>query len=185
MRPVRRLLVPARSDVRLAKALNDRASFRRFCGFSTYRSTPGRTAFVRFRAELIRLGLDRTLFDRALFAAVTRQIRVTGPKELSVPEAVGRALCIRAGSAGQDRQRLLLRNAEISRVRYRIGTVSGTATQSHGLRPMWCLGDVVSGRCGGWEMWWLGVAKAGLRVQLSAMAYHLRRSMTLLVPTTT
>ena len=176
--------------MRLAKALNDRASFRRFRGFSTYGSTPGRTAFVRFRAELIRLGLDRTLFDRTLFdrtlfAAVTRQIRVTGPKELSVPEAVGRALCIRAGLAGQDRQRLLLRNAEISRVRYRIGTVSGTATQSHGLRPMWCLGDVVSGRCGGWEMWWLGVAKAGLRVQLSAMAHHLRRSMTLLVPTTT
>ena len=62
-----------------------------------------------------------------------------------MPEAVGRALCIRAGSAGQDRQRLLLRNAEISRVRCRIETVSGTSTQSHGLCRMWRLGDVVAG----------------------------------------
>jgi transposase, IS5 family len=57
------------SDVRLAKALDDRASFRRFCGFAACESTPERTAFVRFRAELVRRGLDRSLFE-----AVTRQL---------------------------------------------------------------------------------------------------------------
>lgn len=57
------------SDVRLAEALEDRASFRRFCGFSTHEPTPERTAFVRFRAELVRLKLDN-----ALFAAVTGQL---------------------------------------------------------------------------------------------------------------
>lgn len=57
------------SDVKLAEALDDRASFRRFCGFSAHESTPERTAFVRFRRELVRRGLDRTLFD-----AVTRQL---------------------------------------------------------------------------------------------------------------
>jgi IS5 family transposase len=57
------------SDVRLAEALDDRASFRRFCGFSAHEFTPERTAFVRFRGELVRVGLDRTLF-----AAITRQL---------------------------------------------------------------------------------------------------------------
>src|SRR4051812_34717321 len=47
------------SDVRLAEALDDRASFRRFCGFAAHEPTPERTAFVRFRAELLRRGLDR------------------------------------------------------------------------------------------------------------------------------
>jgi len=37
------------SDVKLAEALDDRASFRRFCGFSGAEPTPERTAFVRFR----------------------------------------------------------------------------------------------------------------------------------------
>jgi transposase, IS5 family len=54
------------SDVKLAEALDDRASFRRFCGFSAYE----RTAFVRFRRLLIAKGLDKTLFD-----AVTGQLR--------------------------------------------------------------------------------------------------------------
>ena len=35
------------SDVKLAEALDDRASFRRFCGFSASEATPERTAFVR------------------------------------------------------------------------------------------------------------------------------------------
>src|ERR671916_756566 len=61
------------SDVRLAKALDDRASFRRFCGFAACESTPERTAFVRFRAELVRRGLDRSLFE-----AVTRQLDPRG-----------------------------------------------------------------------------------------------------------
>src|SRR5829696_1521079 len=57
------------SDVRLAQALEDRASFRRFCGFAAHEPTPERTAFVRFRAELVRRGLDRALFE-----AITRQL---------------------------------------------------------------------------------------------------------------
>ena len=57
------------SDVRLAEALEDRANFRRFCGFALHEPTPERTAFVRFRAELVRRGLDRTLFE-----LVTRQL---------------------------------------------------------------------------------------------------------------
>ena len=41
------------SDVKLADALDDRASFRRFCGFSGTEATPERTAFVRFRRLLV------------------------------------------------------------------------------------------------------------------------------------
>jgi transposase, IS5 family len=51
------------SDVALAEALTDRASFRRFCGFSRDEATPERTAFVRFRRMLIACGLDRSLFE--------------------------------------------------------------------------------------------------------------------------
>jgi hypothetical protein len=36
------------SAVKLAEALADRASFRRFCGFAAAEPTPERTAFVRF-----------------------------------------------------------------------------------------------------------------------------------------
>jgi IS5 family transposase len=58
------------SDVKLAEALDDRASFRRFCGFSANEATPERTAFVRFRRHLVSNSLDRSLFD-----AVTMQLR--------------------------------------------------------------------------------------------------------------
>jgi IS5 family transposase len=58
------------SDVKLAEALDDRASFRRFCGFATHELTPERTAFVRFRRALIAQGLDRSLFE-----AVTGQLK--------------------------------------------------------------------------------------------------------------
>jgi transposase, IS5 family len=58
------------SDVKLAEALDDRASFRRFCGFSGNEATPERTAFVRFRQALAARGLDRLLF-----AAVTAQLK--------------------------------------------------------------------------------------------------------------
>jgi transposase len=51
------------SDVALAGALSDRASFRRFCGFSCAEATPERTAFLRFRRELLTHGLDRNLFE--------------------------------------------------------------------------------------------------------------------------
>jgi IS5 family transposase len=61
------------SDVTLAEALDDRTSFRRFCGFAAHEPTPERTAFVRFRRELVRRGLDRVRFD-----AVTRQLEAKG-----------------------------------------------------------------------------------------------------------
>ncbi len=61
------------SDVRLAGALDDRASFRRFCGFAAHEPTPERTAFVRFRRELVSRGLDRALLE-----AVTRQLDARG-----------------------------------------------------------------------------------------------------------
>jgi len=57
------------SNVKLAEALEDRASFRRFCGFAGNERTPERTAFVRFRRALIAHGLDRHLF-----AAVSEQL---------------------------------------------------------------------------------------------------------------
>ncbi|EIM30976.1 IS5 family transposase [Microvirga lotononidis] len=58
------------SDVKLAEALEDRASFRRFCGFAAHEPTPERIAFVRFRRELARRSLDKALFDE-----VTRQLK--------------------------------------------------------------------------------------------------------------
>jgi transposase, IS5 family len=61
------------SDVALAEALDDRASFRRFCGFSSSEATPERTAFVRFRRELV----ERQLEEK-LFAAVVRQLDTQG-----------------------------------------------------------------------------------------------------------
>lgn len=51
------------SDVKLAEALDDRASFRRFCGFSRSEPTPERTTFVRFRKALVAHELDKVLFD--------------------------------------------------------------------------------------------------------------------------
>lgn len=61
------------SDVALAEALDDRASFRRFCGFSSGEAVPERTAFVRFRKALV----ERKL-DAALFRAVVRQLEAQG-----------------------------------------------------------------------------------------------------------
>jgi transposase, IS5 family len=61
------------SDVALAEALSDRASFRRFCGFARDEETPERTAFVRFRRLLVEHRLDRSLFD-----AITRDLESKG-----------------------------------------------------------------------------------------------------------
>ncbi len=58
------------SDVKLAEAPDDRASFRRFCGFGRAEPTPERTAFVRFRRELVCHGLDEALFED-----ITRQLK--------------------------------------------------------------------------------------------------------------
>ena len=56
--------------MKLSEALEDRASFRHFCGFAAHETTPERTAFVRFRRELVWRGLDKVLFDEA-----TRQLK--------------------------------------------------------------------------------------------------------------
>ena len=64
------------SDVKLAEALDDRASFRRFCGFSAHEATPERTAFVRFRKALSARGLDKTLFDTITAQLKAKAIRV-------------------------------------------------------------------------------------------------------------
>ena len=64
------------SDIKLAEALDDRASFRRFCGFSRNEATPERTAFVRFRRELIAHGLDRRLFEVITAELKSKAIRV-------------------------------------------------------------------------------------------------------------
>jgi IS5 family transposase len=54
-----------------------------------------------------------------------------------------------------------MHNAEVRRDRCRIEKVFGTAKRSYGLR----------------RMRWLGLAKAGLQVRLTAIAYNLRRSL--------
>ena len=64
------------SDVKLAEALDDRASFRRFCGFSGSEPTPERTAFVRFRKTLVSRGLDRLLFDQVTAQLKAKAIQV-------------------------------------------------------------------------------------------------------------
>ena len=60
--------------------------------------------------------------------------------------------------------RLKAHNAEVRRVRARIEKVFRTCKRSYGLH----------------RMRWLGLAKAGLQVRLTAMAYNLRRSWRLL-----
>ena len=64
------------SDVRLAEALADRGSFRRFCGFSSSEATPERTAFVRFRKALVARGLDKVLFETITAQLKARALRV-------------------------------------------------------------------------------------------------------------
>ena len=55
-------------------------------------------------------------------------------------------------------------NGPIHRVRGRVEKIFGTCKRSYGLR----------------RMRWRGLAKAGLQVRLTAMAYNLRRTMTIL-----
>ena len=64
------------SDVKLAEALDDRGSFRRFCGFSRLDKTPERTAFVRFRKALSARGLDQDLFDNVTSQLKVKAVRV-------------------------------------------------------------------------------------------------------------
>lgn len=239
------------SDVKLAEALADRVSFRRFCGFSASEPTPERTAFVRFRAELIGRRFDRLLFDaitqqlagkgvavrtgtlvdatliasasirhdgEARWAGHRRRKPVHGYKahvatdeggglilgvevtSANVHDAAelqavlpvepgdvygdsafggsrvaatiaargGRARIVQTGTWGgpQALARLQQYNAAVSRVRGRIEKVFGTCKRSYGLR----------------RMRWLGLARAGLQVRLTAIAFNLRRSWRLLLP---
>jgi len=64
------------SDVKLAEALDDRASFRRFCGLSRNEATPERTAFVRFRGALARLDLVERLFEVITAQLCAQQVTV-------------------------------------------------------------------------------------------------------------
>jgi len=64
------------SDVKLAEALDDRASFRRFCGFSAHEPTPERTAFVRFRRLLVFRSIEQPLFDAITTQLKARAIRI-------------------------------------------------------------------------------------------------------------
>ena len=64
------------SDVKLSEALEDRASFRRFCGFSKQEATPERTAFVRFRKVLATHSLDKTLFDEITLQLKAKAIQI-------------------------------------------------------------------------------------------------------------
>lgn len=64
------------SDVKLAEALEDRASFRRFCGFSANEATPERTAFVRYRRLLVANNLDRSLFDTVTMQLKSKAVTV-------------------------------------------------------------------------------------------------------------
>jgi transposase, IS5 family len=239
------------SDVRLAEALDDRAGFRRFCGFAAHEPTPERTGFVRFRRELVCRGLDRALFeattrqleakgvmvrtgtlvDATLVpsasirgdgearwaghrrrkpvhgykahvatdegAGLVRGVGVTtanvhdaaelaavlprepgdvyadsaftgGPAERVIIGRGGRPRAVWTGGTwGRGPEalaRLDAHNRAVQRVRCRIEKVFGTWKRSYGLR----------------RMRWLGLAKAGLQVRLAAIAYNLRRTLTLL-----
>ncbi|MBL6459628.1 transposase, partial [Belnapia sp. T6] len=66
-------------------------------------------------------------------------------------------------------RRLEAHNAKVQRIRCRIEKVFGTCKRSYGLR----------------RMRWIGLAQAGLQVHLAAVAYNLRRTLTLLKPAAT
>src|SRR3712207_2758017 len=90
-----------------------------------------------------------------------------GPAERLIIGRGGRPRTVWTGIWGRGPEalaRLEAHNAAVRRVRCRIEKVFGTWKRSYGLR----------------RMRWLGLAKAGLQVRLAAMAYNLRRTITLL-----
>ena len=72
----------------------------------------------------------------------------------------GRGVWALAGD-GAALARLEAWNAQVGRIRRRIGKIFGTWKRSYGLR----------------RMRWRGLAKAALQVRLTAKAYNLRRSL--------
>jgi len=240
------------SDVKLSEALDDRASFRRFCGFSAHEPTPERTAFVRFRKHMVVRSLDRALFDQVVCqlkaqaivvktgtlidatviasashgdgeaawaghrrrkaihgykahvgadadTAIVEEISITpgnvhdgkdggdalpdDPGDVYADSAYrgqafasavqakgGRAHVVQThawGRPGDDTVRKLRDwNYGVQRVRCRIEKIFGTWKRSYGLR----------------RMRWLGLAKAGLQIRLTAIAYNLRRVWRMTTP---
>jgi IS5 family transposase len=73
---------------------------------------------------------------------------------------------VRSGTWGRPEAlaQLKAHNARVQRIRCRIEKVFGTWKRSYGLR----------------RMRWIGLAKAGLQVRLAAIAYNLRRTVTLI-----
>ena len=238
------------SDVKLAEALDDRGSFRRFCGFARHEATPERTAFVRDRRLLVAHGLDDALFEAVTAQLKAKAIRVksgtlvdatiitsasqgdeegrwvkhkgraavhgfkahvgadaatalvekvavmpangndgrAGPEALpddpgevfadsayrrphfsqAVRAKGGTPRIVATGMSGRDEAEVQARleawNRPIHRVRARIETIFGTWTRGYGLR----------------RMRWRGLAKATVQVHLTAIAYNLKRSLTIL-----
>jgi transposase, IS5 family len=94
------------SDVKLAEALDDRASFRRYCGFSTSEATPERTTFVRFRKALVTQALDKALFDEITALLKAKAIRVkTGTLVDATVIASASEEARRIGSSTRDERR--------------------------------------------------------------------------------
>lgn len=238
------------SDVRLCEALDDRASFRRFCGFASSEPTPERTAFVRLRRLLVARGLDRALFEAVTAQLTAKAVRIktgtlvdatvvasasevddeghwvkhkgrpavhgfkahvgadgdtvlvgkvavtpanindgrAGPQVLpddpgevfadsacrgshfgdAVRTKGGTPRIAATGMWGRDeaevQAKLAAWNRPIHRVRSRIEKIFGTWKRSYGLR----------------RMRWRGLAKATVQVHLTAIAYNLKRSLTIL-----
>jgi transposase, IS5 family len=88
--------------------------------------------------------------------------------EATIAARGGRARIVQTGTWGgpDPLTRLQEHNAAVSRVRGRIEKVFGTCKRSYGMR----------------RMRWLALAKAGLQVRLTAIAFNLRRSWRLLLP---
>ncbi|MFG1250323.1 transposase [Xanthobacter flavus] len=97
------------SDVKLAEALDDRASFRRFCGFSGAEPTPERTAFVRFRKALTTRGLDEVLFDDVTAQLKANAVRVKTGTLVAPPSSLppARATRKRGGSSTSASRRFM------------------------------------------------------------------------------
>jgi IS5 family transposase len=98
------------SDVKLAEALDDRVSFRRYCGSSTSEATPERTTFVRFRNALITQALDKALFDEITAQLKVKAIRVkTGTLvDATIIAPRGKRITRRAGSSTRDAWRSMV-----------------------------------------------------------------------------
>ena len=118
--------------------------------------TPERTAFVRFRKELVARNLDARLFD-----AVLAQLEAKG-----VVVKTGTPRIVQRGIWSKDPDALERWNAPIRRVRCRIEKIFGTWKRSYGLR----------------SVRYRGLARVTCQVRLTAIAFNLKRAYRLLTP---